>query len=360
MSVRKPLRLLLVLPALFALSCGSDDTPTNPNGGGGGGGTSPTMSALSADVDAVVGTYLDANAAAYQSLALLGPEIGLVLSAGSGPMPTSGAAQASCLPPEWQGATFEWDGTMYVLGADPGAPPDGIRFHIYALAPGGAEPDTNNVIGYLEATCTVISTNSFTVTLACVIGGTTIFYVAGQATEGTGTVYATLQGFLGAGGAPNLDTFITVSKNENNATAEIGTLFDLLSRDIELGVTVRDSAMINRRAMTTGAAKGIHSTLQWVFNVHALADLSENIEQGAAYLDTYGPTPGYSLVACVNGGTLPNPVVTAPDASCDTWIGGAPVGASTEADRTAARAAYVRLYALHTAVRELLVDIFNI
>lgn len=145
----------------------------------------------------------------------------------------AGSATAAVLPPELRGQTFAWNATTFQYEATqrPGAPPNGVRFILYALDPGGA-PIVTQEIGYVDL---MDESSGATDRLHTRVVGTTSdppvtyvdYTVSVTATTISGTV--TVVGFV-TNGTRRLDFNAVVTASETSITVDIR--FDVNADDV--------------------------------------------------------------------------------------------------------------------------------
>lgn len=154
-------------------------------------------------------------------------------------VPFSGGVSASVLPPGILGVTYEWNGTTYADLGRTGAPPDGVRFILYALDAGGV-PIVTQEIGYADL---IDQSNATTDRLHILVVGTTtgspVTYLdyTVSVTVGTTSGSATVVGFV-TDGTHRLDFNVSLTATASRVTVDIR--FDVNAEDahVQLKITL--------------------------------------------------------------------------------------------------------------------------
>lgn len=350
------LRVLSTLALCIALGtgCGSDKS-TNPkdDGGGGGGGGSTQANQFADGIKSFTDQYYAANAAAYASLEYFGPYIYASLGLPAPPAPARAlTAQASCFAGV-DGTTYVFNGEAYVAGEISDAPPNSVRYVLYRLDTLGA-PDLADSIGYLEIRCEIPDGSIVrNVGATLVANGVLVLDMSGYVSEGTGTLV--INGILGASGRTPVE--IQIAGSFSPDLVDISTNF--FPPGIQLQAGTVDDLLTGARTRGVSVFWFAQETIEWEVLLRLEADAaSETISEGALY---YGLTSQGSpqLVACASGGTLAQPVFTAPNASCDVLGYGVGTPLSTESLALIA-SGYQRLEGVHTTLVDLVRRAFGI
>jgi hypothetical protein len=204
-------------------------------------------------------------------------------------VPASGTAAAVIIPIHLRGKTYEWNGTAFPPSYQPtertGAPANGVRFILYALA--GGVPITTQEVGYAD----LKDESTFDADkLHIVVVGSSpaVPYVdytitlTGTATSGT----VTAVGYL-TDGTKRLDFNASVTETATG-----------VSVDIRFDVNADDHHVRLKLAMTAPTQNTLHLTVD--LNLNLGAEVVTLI--GSETLDSNPLTPTGAYTVRVNGG----------------------------------------------------------
>ncbi len=346
-------RSLVVLASFALLGCSSDDKATNPDGGGGGGGANPGVTQFGAQIGGIATQYFVGNAEGYASAGAMLPYIAASLATPAPPAPAHAFAPALSCFAGVAGTTYIFNGSAYVAGPATGAPTNGVRYVIYRLD-GANQPVLADSIGYVEVTCTVASATSNYVGVALVANGAAVFGATGVANDNTTYGGYNCTGWLGAAGAPNISMSLFCEFNP----AYLQYTTDFSNGDLQVEFATVDSVATGGRTLGFGALYSPSPNWNVIVNIRG-DTATETVSEGAVYYGDLNTGGLEQLVACVSGGTMTQPVFSAPSASCDIiGYGVGPAASSADLATIAAGVQQVRM--IHDLIVEVADEAFGV
>lgn len=292
---RRVLGVVILLAAVAVGGCGSKSGGSSVTGPGST-PTDPTAIALSAAFLPIQNNLITPNAPLFASAGAMGAFIPGVIFA---PAPNFGPSE--CIPAQFNGVTFDFNGEGYVATELPGAPSNGPRFLLYPLNAQGV-PVLGTSNGHLDLTCDpkpTLAPNARSYSITLFANSLTIVSAVIQSDPGNTIISGTLSDPSGA---------TTIPFSSQIYESSPGTEHEELSLGPHSGIEIRHLRMTNtgNAAVTDGLVVQPEGSLpDWIVDVQIRANLSHAISNGGLLVS--GPQLQNALAACISG-TLGAPV----------------------------------------------------
>ena len=286
---RRVLHVAILIASVAVSGCGSKSGGSSVTGPGST-PTDPTAIALSAAFLPLQNNLITPNAPHYASAGVMGAFIpGVIFS----PAPNLGPSE--CIPSQFHGVTYDFNGSGYVATELTGAPANGPRFLLYPLNAQGV-PVLGTSSGHLDLTCEptpTLSPNASSYAITLFANNVVIVSAQIQSDPGNTIVTGTLSDPSGATSIPYASQIYESFPGEVYEDLTMGPYSGIEIRHL------RNSSSSNETVTDGLIVQPEGSLPDWIVDVQIRANLAHAISNGGLLVS--GPQLQNALAACISG-----------------------------------------------------------